>query len=231
MAKTKELSKDTRNKIVDLHQAGKTESAIECKMGYMQVEEHTSNMLHLKRSPGIRSWSLLVGIASIGLAAAYYTSDSILWKLFYVTGCLFVAMQNMEEWEEAVFDKTKNVIELKSFSLYALILTMWRRGQEKVVLDMRHLRDVCVQEEKVRYLGKGYLLVLRLTTGFSYPLTQSATMGGRSDVEAVASLLKRFLGLEELQCRWEQEEEDEEEEEEDPSTDSEEEGDYEPSVQ
>ncbi|KAK3508184.1 hypothetical protein QTP70_016007, partial [Hemibagrus guttatus] len=30
MAKTKELSKDTRNKIVDLHQAGKTESAIVC---------------------------------------------------------------------------------------------------------------------------------------------------------------------------------------------------------
>ncbi|KAK3557984.1 hypothetical protein QTP86_005626 [Hemibagrus guttatus] len=28
MAKTKELSKDTRNKLVDLHQAGKTESAI-----------------------------------------------------------------------------------------------------------------------------------------------------------------------------------------------------------
>ncbi|KAK3536088.1 hypothetical protein QTP70_028170, partial [Hemibagrus guttatus] len=28
MAKTKELSKDTRNKIVDLHQAGKTESTI-----------------------------------------------------------------------------------------------------------------------------------------------------------------------------------------------------------
>lgn len=48
-----------------------------------------------------------------------------------------------------------------------------------VVMDMRHLRDVCVQEEKVRYLGKGYLLVLRLATGFSYPLTQSATMGGR----------------------------------------------------
>ncbi|KAK3525872.1 hypothetical protein QTP70_010986 [Hemibagrus guttatus] len=28
MAKTKELAKDTRNKIVDLHQTGKTESAI-----------------------------------------------------------------------------------------------------------------------------------------------------------------------------------------------------------
>ncbi|KAK3525959.1 hypothetical protein QTP70_011400 [Hemibagrus guttatus] len=32
MAKTKELSKDTRNKIVDLHQAGKTESAIDSPM-------------------------------------------------------------------------------------------------------------------------------------------------------------------------------------------------------
>ncbi len=40
-------------------------------------------------------------------------------------------MQNMEEWEEAVFDKTKNLIELKSFSLYALVLTLWRKGQEK----------------------------------------------------------------------------------------------------
>uniref|UniRef100_A0A674NB40 Essential for reactive oxygen species protein n=1 Tax=Takifugu rubripes TaxID=31033 RepID=A0A674NB40_TAKRU len=66
-------------------------------MVYMTVEEHSLNLLHLKRSPGIRSWSLLVGIASVGFAAAYYSSDSIFWKLFYMTGCLFVAMQNMEE--------------------------------------------------------------------------------------------------------------------------------------
>ncbi len=33
MIKTKELSKDTRNKIVDLHQAGKTESAIGKQLG------------------------------------------------------------------------------------------------------------------------------------------------------------------------------------------------------
>ncbi len=33
MAKTKELSKHTRNKIVDLHQAGKTESAIGKQLG------------------------------------------------------------------------------------------------------------------------------------------------------------------------------------------------------
>jgi IS30 family transposase len=36
MAKTKELSKDTRNKIVDLHQAGKTASAISKQLGLMK---------------------------------------------------------------------------------------------------------------------------------------------------------------------------------------------------
>ncbi|KAI4786249.1 hypothetical protein KUCAC02_037247 [Chaenocephalus aceratus] len=180
-------------------------------MGYMMVEEHSATLLHLKRSPGLRSWSLLVGIASVGLAAAYYSSDSMLWKLFYVTGCLFVAMQNMEEWEEAVFDKTKNLIELKTFSLYALVLTLWRKGHEKIVLDLTQLCDVCVQEEKVRYLGKGYLLMLRLAAG---------------DVEALAALLKRFLGLEELQQRREKEEMAQYAEEEDSldnSSDSEEE--------
>ncbi|KAM3591616.1 uncharacterized protein V6R79_004888 [Siganus canaliculatus] len=189
-------------------------------MGYMTVEEHSGTVLHLKRSPGIRSWSLLVGVASVGLAAAYYSSDSILWKLFYVTGCLFVAMQNMEEWEEAVFDKTKNLIELKSFSLYALVLTLWKKGQEKVVLDLTQLCDICIQEEKVRYLGKGYVVMLRLAAGFSYPLTQSATVGGRSDVEAVAALLKRFLGLEELQKRRQQEEDAEFGEDEEDSLDN-----------
>ncbi|KAL4648076.1 hypothetical protein GN956_G8982 [Arapaima gigas] len=103
----------------------------------------------------------------------------------------------MDEWEEAFFDKSKGHIVLKTFSLYARILTLWRKGQEKVVLPLRHLRDVSVEEEKVRYLGKGYLVVLRMATGFSHPLTHSATLGGRSDVEAIAALLKRFLSLEE----------------------------------
>lgn len=31
------------------------------QMGYMTVEEHSGHLLHLKRSPGIRSWSVLVG--------------------------------------------------------------------------------------------------------------------------------------------------------------------------
>lgn len=64
-------------------------------------------------------------------------TDSILWKLFYVTGCLFVAMQNMEDWDEAVFDKTQNRIELKTFSLYAVVLTLWSKGQEKGLVGQK----------------------------------------------------------------------------------------------
>ncbi|KAK3538665.1 hypothetical protein QTP86_011838, partial [Hemibagrus guttatus] len=46
MAKTKELSKDTRNKIVDLHQAGKTESAIGKQLG---VKKSTVGAIIRKR--------------------------------------------------------------------------------------------------------------------------------------------------------------------------------------
>ncbi|CAI9587921.1 unnamed protein product [Staurois parvus] len=162
---------------------------------YMQVESHTGSRLHLKRNPSIRSWSLLVGISSVGLAAAYYSTDSFAWKLFYVAGCFFVAIQNLEDWEEVIFDKREGKAILKSFSLYKKLLTMCKGGQEQAVVLLSEIRDISVEEEKVKYFGKGYLIVLRLLTGISHPLTQSAVLGGRSDVEAVAKLLTNFLEL------------------------------------
>ncbi|KAM8947873.1 cytochrome b-245 chaperone 1 [Pelodytes ibericus] len=162
---------------------------------YMQVESRTGTLLHLKRNPSIRSWSLLVGISSVGLAAAYYSTDTWAWKLFYIAGCVFVAIQNMEDWEEAIFDKKSGKAILKTFNLYKKILTLCKGGQEKVVVSLSEIRDVNVEEEKVRYFGKGHLIVLRFVTGFSHPLTQSAVLGGRNDVEAVAKLLTTFLEL------------------------------------
>ncbi|NXF60114.1 cytochrome b-245 chaperone 1 isoform X1 [Strix aluco] len=168
---------------------------------YMLVENRTSSYLHLKRSPGIRSWSLFVGIASIGLAAAYYSADSLAWKLFYMAGCFFVAAQNLEQWEEAVFDKNKGTVCLKTFNLYKKILTFSKGGNEQVVALLNEIRDVNVEEETVRYFGKGYLVVLRFVTGFSHPLTQSAVLGCRSDVEAVAKLITSFLELDRVESQ------------------------------
>lgn len=48
-----------------------------------------------------------------------------------------------------------------------------------VVVPLNDIQDVNVEEEKVRYFGKGYVVVLRFATGFSHPLTQSAVMGHR----------------------------------------------------
>lgn len=166
---------------------------------YMQVETRTSSCLHLKRAPGIRSWSLLVGIASIGLAAAYYSGDSLGWKLFYVSGCLFVAVQNLEDWQEAIFSKSTGKVVLKTSSLYRKLLTLCRAGHEQVVVQLSDIRDVSVEEEKVRYFGKGHVVVLRFATGFSHPLTQSAVMGHRGDVEAIARLITTFLELHRLE--------------------------------
>ncbi|NXC13113.1 CYBC1 protein, partial [Corythaeola cristata] len=160
---------------------------------YMLIEDRTSSYLHLKRSPGIRSWSLFVGIASIGLAAAYYSADSLAWKLFYMAGCFFVAAQNLEQWEGTVC--------LKTFNLYKKILTFSKGGNEQVVALLNEIRDVNVEEETVRYFGKGYLVVLRFITGFSHPLTQSAVLGCRSDVEAVAKLIISFLELDRVESQ------------------------------
>uniref|UniRef100_A0A2D4FYZ7 Essential for reactive oxygen species protein n=2 Tax=Micrurus TaxID=8634 RepID=A0A2D4FYZ7_MICCO len=166
---------------------------------YMQVESHSNTHLHLKRSPGIRSWSILVGISSFGIAAAYYSEDSLGWKLFYLVGCLFVAAQNLEEWEEAIFEKDAGKVYLKSFSLYKKLLTFSRAGHEQVVVPLDEIQAVNVEEVKVRYFGKGYLIVLRFGTGFSHPLTQNAVMGCRSDVETMANFIIGFLELNELQ--------------------------------
>lgn len=48
-----------------------------------------------------------------------------------------------------------------------------------MVFSLDEIRAVNVQEEKVRYFGKGYLVVLRFVTGLSHPLTQNAVMGCR----------------------------------------------------
>ncbi|XP_016044243.1 cytochrome b-245 chaperone 1 isoform X2 [Erinaceus europaeus] len=100
---------------------------------------------------------------------------------------------------EAIFNKSTGKVILKTSSLYRKLLTLSRAGHEQVVVMLNDIRDVNVEEEKVRYFGKGYVVVLRFATGFSHPLTQSAVMGHRSDVEAIAKLIISFLELHRLE--------------------------------
>lgn len=67
------------------------------------------------------------------------------------------------------------------------MLRVFRNGSNRlyfsqlftVVAQLHEIRDVDVEEETVRYFGKGYMVVLRFITGFSHPLTQSAVLGCR----------------------------------------------------
>ncbi|XP_013845269.1 uncharacterized protein C17orf62 homolog isoform X2 [Sus scrofa] len=133
------------------------------------------------------------------MVAGAVLADSLGWKLFYVSGCLFVAVQNLEDWQEAIFSKSTGKVVLKTSSLYRKLLTLCRAGHEQVVVQLSDIRDVSVEEEKVRYFGKGHVVVLRFATGFSHPLTQSAVMGHRGDVEAIARLITTFLELHRLE--------------------------------
>ncbi|NWU62510.1 CYBC1 protein, partial [Pterocles burchelli] len=164
---------------------------------YMLVENRTGSYLHLKRSPGIRSWSLFVGIASIGLAAAYYSADSLAWKGGDMAGCFFVAGGDLEQWEEAVFDKIEGTVCLKAFSLYKKILTFSKGGNEQVVALLNEIRDVNVEGGGVRYFGKGYRGGLRFVTGFSRGGTQSAVLGCRGGT--IARLITSFLELDRVE--------------------------------
>uniref|UniRef100_A0A8C7W6H7 Tc1-like transposase DDE domain-containing protein n=1 Tax=Oncorhynchus mykiss TaxID=8022 RepID=A0A8C7W6H7_ONCMY len=66
MAKTKELSKDTRNKIVDLHQAGKTESAIGKQLAIIRKWKTYKTTDNLPRSGAPRKISPLNDLQRAG---------------------------------------------------------------------------------------------------------------------------------------------------------------------
>ncbi|XP_010159220.1 PREDICTED: uncharacterized protein C17orf62 homolog, partial [Eurypyga helias] len=84
-------------------------------------------------------------------------------------------------------------------TLYRKIVKTLIKAGNMIVALLNEIRDVNVEEETVRYFGKGYMVVLRFVTGFSHPLTQSAVLGCRSDVEAVAKLITSFLELDRVE--------------------------------
>ncbi|KAK3530969.1 hypothetical protein QTP70_007274 [Hemibagrus guttatus] len=67
MAKTKELSKDTRNKIVDLHQAGKTESAIGLRVLIVDQWIETGGTMKAAIKLVEKQGASVVGVAAVAI--------------------------------------------------------------------------------------------------------------------------------------------------------------------
>eukprot|EP00058_Branchiostoma_floridae_P010023 XP_002595511.1 hypothetical protein BRAFLDRAFT_118960 [Branchiostoma floridae] len=163
-------------------------------MVYMKIKKKTPLILYLKRSPGIRSWSLLVGFVAVGVGAAYFSGDHILWSLFYITACLVVGVSCMEDWEECIFDKMTGKVTVKKFSLMQAILRP-KQEQREIVADIYNIVSVEVEQETFRYLGTGSHVVLSFQSGYSIPMTEVATLGDNRDHHRIASEVRSFLNL------------------------------------
>ncbi|XP_077980453.1 cytochrome b-245 chaperone 1-like [Glandiceps talaboti] len=163
-------------------------------MTYMKVVTKNDRILHLAREPSVRSWSIFVGILSVGLGAAYFSVDSFLWSLSYIVGCLIIAATNLEEWEDCIFDKDKQEARMKKFNLMHKILLPFRE-QRQVVVGLSEIVSVKVKEEEVKYTGKGFFIVLVCESGFVLPITDSCFVGDKSSHVTLCDLIKSFLKL------------------------------------
>ncbi|XP_064608937.1 cytochrome b-245 chaperone 1-like [Liolophura sinensis] len=168
-------------------------------MGYITVKEESKERLHLAREPSIWSYSILVGLIAFGFGAAYYGSDCLLWKVVYVAGAIFLGISCLEDWEDCVFDMNSGQVKLHKLSLMQKLL---RPSQEQpaVVTELSGIVDVRVEEEKVRYFGKGHQVVLYFDTGLSMGITDACTFGDNREHSAIADKISSFLSLDKKAC-------------------------------
>ncbi|KAK3516361.1 hypothetical protein QTP70_009923 [Hemibagrus guttatus] len=121
MAKTKELSKDTRNKIVDLHQAGKTESAIDLtpwgqndhKNSEQKSQNHTGDLVNDLQRAGTKVTKATISntLRRQGLKSCSARRVPLL-KPVHVRARLKSAREHLddpeEDWENVIWsDETK----------------------------------------------------------------------------------------------------------------------------
>ncbi|KAK3517427.1 hypothetical protein QTP70_010672 [Hemibagrus guttatus] len=121
MAKTKELSKDTRNKIGDLHQAGKTESAIDLtpwgqndhKNGEQKSQNHTGDLVNDLQRAGTKVTKATISntLRLQGLKSCSARRVPLL-KPVHVRAHLKSAREHLddpeEDWENVIWsDETK----------------------------------------------------------------------------------------------------------------------------
>ncbi|XP_025091149.1 uncharacterized protein C17orf62-like isoform X2 [Pomacea canaliculata] len=163
-------------------------------MGYVNIKEHSNEKLCLSREPNIWSWSVLIGAIGVGLGAAVYGTDSLLWKIVYIAGGLYAGILWMEGWEECVLDKRTAEMKVKRENLFQKLVPGFPE-QKIIVVNLDDIVGVRVDEEEVRYFGKSHIVVFILSNGITIGVTESYTFGSSREHYQVADTLRTFLEL------------------------------------
>ncbi|XP_788217.1 cytochrome b-245 chaperone 1 [Strongylocentrotus purpuratus] len=167
-------------------------------MAYMSVVAHNDKMLHLARSPGFRAWATFFGILAIGGGMVIFSHDDWLWKSFCLFCCGFVAICSLDDWEECIIEKDGDIL-LKRFSLVEKILRP-KQNQRQVIAESSSIVKAEVEAEDIRFFGRGRLVMLYFSAGYTLPLTEKCTLGDGSDHEVIAKIIQKFLALD--QKKW-----------------------------
>ncbi|KAK7493338.1 hypothetical protein BaRGS_00015464 [Batillaria attramentaria] len=131
---------------------------------------------------------------AIGLGAAVYGTDYLLWKFLYIVGALYAGLLWMEGWEECELSKQTGDVKVKRRNVFQKLLPQYA-DQKMLVMGLDDIVGVRVDEEDVRYFGKSHIVVFILNTGMTVGVTESYTFGSSREHYQVAELLRNFLEL------------------------------------
>ncbi|XP_076332950.1 cytochrome b-245 chaperone 1-like [Tachypleus tridentatus] len=159
-------------------------------MTRLSVKFKSHDRIYLSKVPGIRSWSILVGILSLGIGAGYYGSDHFILKTGYILGCLVIGLSFLEAWEKCDFDKTKGNVVLEKSSVFHKLLWPFV-NPPRTVLSIEDLLDIRVGQGP----ANSSQVELVLKSGITLPLTDTPTTETISELECLADLLRSFLKI------------------------------------
>ncbi|XP_033630793.1 cytochrome b-245 chaperone 1-like isoform X2 [Asterias rubens] len=161
-------------------------------MVYMRVVSRSKSILHLARSPGLRSWATFVGIVSIGIGLLIYSTEGIMMKLFWFLCTVFVAISSLDDWEECIIDRDTLIIKLNRERLMERLLMPFQKARS-VVADVSEVCSVMVEHEDIKFFGRGYYVTLQMNTGMLLPITEKCTLGDSREHQQIADVIDDFL--------------------------------------
>ncbi|KAK8744469.1 hypothetical protein OTU49_000821, partial [Cherax quadricarinatus] len=164
----------------------------------MNVSSSNREVLHLSVAPGVKSWSIFVGVISIGVGASFYSPDEhILMKIAYLTGCLILGLTFLDDWEDCVFDKTKGQVTMVRRNWFEQ-LTKRCADHNTLILENNNIMAVRVVHGSGR-LKDGYQVALVLRAGGTVLISETS-VGQKSDQEHLARNIRSFLSLDRVEA-------------------------------